>query len=397
MSTNGHPPIRVLIADDDDNVRAALADLVREESSLALVALASDAQEAIEAAASERPDVALVDVRMPGGGGPTAARMIRQRSPTTRVMALSASDDRASVLEMLEAGAIGYLLKGASIDQILEAVHHAARGHSSLAVEVTGGVVGELADHLNRRRREEERTLRRKTRVRAILDDGDSLAIVLQPICRLSDGRAIGAEALSRFSVPPRRGPDKWFAEARRVGLARPLELLAIKRAVALLPSLPESLLLAVNVSPTTIGWAPFERFLADAPGERIVLEITEHTPTEDYDGLNRRLARSRSRGVRVAVDDAGAGFASLRHILRLAPDYIKLDVSLVNGISRNQSQQALAAGLISFAEKSGATIIAEGVERVDELECLAALGVVYGQGYLFAAPAPPPWVHAAV
>jgi EAL domain-containing protein (putative c-di-GMP-specific phosphodiesterase class I) len=119
--------------------------------------------------------------------------------------------------------------------------------------------------------------------------------------------------------------------------------------------------------------------------------------PTEDYDALNRRLAHSRSRGVRVAVDDAGAGFASLRHILRLAPDFIKLDVSLVNGIAGDQSQQALAAGLISFAEKSGATIIAEGIETAEDLEALAALGVVYGQGYLFAAPAPPPFVHAAV
>jgi EAL domain-containing protein (putative c-di-GMP-specific phosphodiesterase class I)/CheY-like chemotaxis protein len=389
--------IRVLIADDDDHVRGALADLVRSEPAFALVALAADAQEAIDAAVRERPDVALVDVRMPGGGGPTAARTIRQRVPGTRVMALSASDDRATVLEMLEAGAIGYLLKGSSIDQIIEAVHHAADGHASLAVEVTAGVVGELAGHLNRRRRDEERALKRRTRIQAILDDGDALGIALQPICRIADGRAIGAEALSRFGVPPHRGPDKWFAEARRVGLGRPLELLAIRRAVELLPKLPEGMLLSLNVSPTTIGWAPFERFLAGAPGHRLVLEITEHMPTEDYDALNRRLAHSRSRGVRVAVDDAGAGFASLRHILRLAPDFIKLDVSLVNGIAGDQSQQALAAGLISFAEKSGATIIAEGIETAEDLEALAALGVVYGQGYLFAAPAPPPFVHAAV
>jgi EAL domain-containing protein (putative c-di-GMP-specific phosphodiesterase class I)/CheY-like chemotaxis protein len=394
---NGRAQIRVLVADDDDHVRGALADIVRAEPGLALVGLAADAQEAIDAAVRERPDVALVDVRMPGGGGPEAARVIRQRAPGTRVMALSASDDRATVLEMLEAGAIGYLLKGSSIDQILEAVQHAALGHSSLAVEVTAGVVGELAAHLHPRRRDEERALRRRTRIQAILDDGDSLAIALQPICRLSDGCAIGAEALSRFSVAPRRGPDSWFAEARKVGLARPLELLAVRRAVELLPLLPDTLLLALNVSPTTIGWPPFERFLAEAPGERIVLELTEHMPTEDYDGLNRRLAPSRTRGVRVAVDDAGAGFASLRHILRLSPDFIKLDVSLVNGIAGDQSQQALAAGLISFAEKSGATIIAEGVETADDMETLAGLGVVYGQGYLFARPAPPPWVHAAV
>ena len=96
---NGRPQIRVLVADDDDHVRGALADIVRGEPSLALVALASDAEEAIDAAVREHPDVALVDVRMPGGGGPEAARMIRQRAPGTRVMALSASDDRATVLE----------------------------------------------------------------------------------------------------------------------------------------------------------------------------------------------------------------------------------------------------------------------------------------------------------
>ena len=97
---------------------------------------------------------------------------------------------------------------------------------------------------------------------------------------------------------------------------------------------------------------------------------------------------------MRLAVDDAGAGFASLRHILRLAPDFIKLDRTLIDGIERDRSRQALAAGLISFADKIEATIIAEGIERSAEVDALTALGVDYGQGFFIARPAPLPLQH---
>jgi EAL domain-containing protein (putative c-di-GMP-specific phosphodiesterase class I) len=134
-----------------------------------------------------------------------------------------------------------------------------------------------------------------------------------------------------------------------------------------------------------------FARGLLSVPPARVVLEVTEHAAVEDYGSLEQALRGHRARGMRVAVDDAGAGFASLRHILRLAPDLIKLDLSLTRDIHRDRSRRALATALISFASEIGAEIVAEGVEARDELEALAALEVGFAQGYYLGRPGPLP------
>ncbi|MBI4259972.1 MAG: response regulator [Actinobacteria bacterium] len=143
-------PIRILIAEDDPALREAIADLISGEEGFELVGRASDADGAIELAERERPDVALVDVKMPGGGGPRATREIAQRSPRTRVIALSAYEDRRTVLEMLRAGVVGYVVKGTPADQIVETVKRSVRGQGSLSVEVTADVIHELTTLLDR-------------------------------------------------------------------------------------------------------------------------------------------------------------------------------------------------------------------------------------------------------
>ena len=228
-----------------------------------------------------------------------------------------------------------------------------------------------------------------RSRIRRALDD-DLLHTVFQPICTLA-GSTVGAEALSRFRGPPSRGPLRWFAEAEEVGLLRDLELVAVRAALAALPDLPGGVFLSVNVSPATLATAGFLRLIAGSDGARVVVEITEHARIHDYESLREALDALREFGVRVAIDDAGAGFASLRHILRLEPEFIKLDRTLIDGIECDRSRQALAAGLISFAEKIDATIVAEGIERPAEVDALADLGVRYGQGFFFAQPAPLP------
>ena len=381
--------ITVLIAEDDRSVREALAALIGLESDLELVGAAADTDQAIELAVAVQPDVAIVDVQMPGGGGARASREIGLNSPRTKVIALSAADDRATVLEMLEAGVVGYLVKGDTIASILESIHNAASGQSSLSAEVTGGVIGELVEELNARRRRERGLELRRERVRTAIERDDALDIVLQPICALDGRGVVGAEALSRFRGRPKRGPDRWFAEAGDVGMRTELELRAVRKALARLPELEPSLYLAVNVSPVTVCSREFQRLFSHEGSDRIVSEITEHAPVDDYKRLNASLTAIRKRGVRVAVDDAGAGFASLRHILKLEPEFIKLDIGLVAGIAEDASQQALAAGLISFANKIDATIVAEGIERETELAALRDLGVEYGQGYYLGRPAP--------
>jgi signal transduction histidine kinase len=145
--------IRVLIAEDEPSVREALADLIRTDDELELIGVAGDADQAIDLAREHHPDVALVDVKMPSGGGPRASREIRILSPETRVVALSAYEDRATVLEMLRAGAAGYLVKGTSAGEIVEAIRRSVRGQASLSTEVTAEVIHELVELLDRSER----------------------------------------------------------------------------------------------------------------------------------------------------------------------------------------------------------------------------------------------------
>lgn len=142
--------IRVLVAEDEEAVREALVDLLSSDAAIEVVGSAKDADEAIQMAADSKPDVALVDVKMPGGGGARAAREIRTHSPQTHVVALSAYEDRRTVLEMLRAGAVGYVVKGTPADEILRTIRRSLRGQGSLSVDVTADVIHELVALLDR-------------------------------------------------------------------------------------------------------------------------------------------------------------------------------------------------------------------------------------------------------
>ncbi len=142
--------IRVLIADDEATVREALADLLSSDASIDVIGTAADADQAIEIAGVERPNVALLDVRMPAGGGSRAAREIRRLSPGTHVIALSAYEDRRTVLDMLRAGAVGYLVKGASSGEILDTIRETTRSGSAPAIRVGVDVIRDLVGLLDR-------------------------------------------------------------------------------------------------------------------------------------------------------------------------------------------------------------------------------------------------------
>jgi EAL domain-containing protein (putative c-di-GMP-specific phosphodiesterase class I)/FixJ family two-component response regulator len=384
-------PVRVLIAEDDPEFRAVLAELVAEDHSLRLVAAASDAAEAAVLAEREHPDVALVDVRMPAGGGVNATERIRALSPRTRVIALTAHTDPSLVLEMLRAGAVGYVMKGSPMHDLLEAIHGSMRGESSLAGPVARDVVSELAARLERQRRHEDEFGRRRRRIRSALDGGRPVA-VFQPVVRLEDGGVVGVEALARFDAALIESPISWFEEADTVDMRLELELAAVRAAVLAAQELADEVWVSLNVSPNTaLHHDRLIQALSPIPHNRLVVEITEQAQVEDYDELNVALGHLREVGVRIAVDDAGAGYASLRHILRLEPDVIKLDKSLVRNVHRDRPRRALATALISFAAEIGATIVAEGIESAEELDALRDLGVTFGQGYHLARPHRPP------
>jgi EAL domain-containing protein (putative c-di-GMP-specific phosphodiesterase class I) len=218
---------------------------------------------------------------------------------------------------------------------------------------------------------------------------GRAIQIAYQPIIDLSTLEPIGYEALARFPGTPLRGPDEWFEEAHQVAKGIELELLAVELAVSRIAHLPAHAYLALNVSPHTILSGKLDACLAGVPLHRLVIELTEHAPIQDYGDLCASLAQLRQSGLRLAIDDAGSGYASFRHILQLQPDIIKLDQSLIRAIDLDSGRRALAAALIYFAHATGNTVVAEGIETDEELAVLRALGVQAGQGYLLGRPAP--------
>lgn len=216
-------------------------------------------------------------------------------------------------------------------------------------------------------------------------------AMVYQPIFKVFDMTMAGAEALARFSAEPRRTPDVWFAEAETVGMRVALERHAIRNAIEGFRSVWKEgpIDLTLNCSPGTIVAGNLETVLRRAPIQRLILEITEHDHVEDYAPLLAEIGRLRQIGVRIAVDDAGSGYASMRHIIHMAPDYIKLDISLTRGIERDRMKQALASSLIEFGRQTACKIVAEGIETASELITLRNLGVDKAQGYFLSRPIP--------
>jgi PAS domain S-box-containing protein len=215
----------------------------------------------------------------------------------------------------------------------------------------------------------------------------EAIGPVFQPIIELETGRVIAFEALSRFPGDPAHTPDRWFADAWEAGLGVPLELLAVRKAASALSRIPDGLNLCVNASPPTAVADGFLRCFGGSAA-RITVELTEHLQIDDYPGFGTRLQPLRSAGGTVAIDDFGAGYASLRHILMVSPEWIKLDISLIERIDENPVAYALASSVASFAREVGVNVIAEGVETEDEAEALADIGLRYGQGFHFGMPA---------
>jgi len=213
-----------------------------------------------------------------------------------------------------------------------------------------------------------------------------ALAAVFQPIFDLASGAVVGWEALTRFANGVR--PDQQLAQAHAVGLGLELEELCVEVALEAADALPDVDWVSINAAPSFIIEVDrLARLLA--PGRRpIVLEVTEHAAILDYVEIRAALARLGER-VRLSVDDAGAGYASLHHIVELRPHFVKLDRSLVARVDRDPVRQALITGLRYFALISGCELVAEGVETAEELEMLRSLEITLGQGYLLGEPAP--------
>jgi PAS domain S-box-containing protein len=253
-----------------------------------------------------------------------------------------------------------------------------------LLAAATGELLGD--DQIAR-----ERQRRLRDRVGIVLEPG-RLTTAFQPIVDITTNRIVGAEALTRFPAEPRE-PDRWFADAQSVGLGTALELAAVRQAFSDFARLPPAVYLGVNASPQLLCNPEFHALVAELPGDRLVIELTEHAAVADYEELLQSIDLLRARRVRFAVDDVGAGFASFSHVLRVRPDILKIDVSITRGIDQDPARRGLARAIVDLAREIGATVVAEGIERQAELDRVGAIGVDAVQGFFIGRPRPLPMV----
>ena len=289
------------------------------------------------------------------------------RSPHSRVMPVSTESPWATMSDRVNQFIVNAFRVAQASAEVAGPAPAAAPGHPDRTLAADAAVAQSVA---------------------AILSEA-RFAVRCQPIVALDSGMVIGAEALTRFPNT-HRPADAWFDDAHRVGLGAQLQLAVIERAVALVGLLPEGAFLTFNVGPDVLASSQLLDLLELVDPERVIIELTEHVRIDDYDRLLDSLSLVRERGARLAVDDTGAGFASLGHILHLRPELIKLDCQFTRGIDTDPARRSLAHALVCFARDIGAEVVSEGIETAAELDTVRELGIPYGQGYFLSRPTRP-------
>lgn len=254
------------------------------------------------------------------------------------------------------------------------------------------GFMYAIADVIGTTLQEEQRTFDDISRRRNYISDSlkaGVLQMVWQPIMNTFTGNVVAVESLARFQTDPYRPPNEWFEEAVALGVGSELEKSAFAKGMAIKDLLPPDIYVGCNLSGATFLEPDFQDFLKQQNLDQVVLEITEHDIIADYTELANSLSDFRNFGLKLAVDDFGAGYASFRHIVELNPDSIKLDMSLVRNIDRCPAIQSAVRALVGFAEDRGSNLLAEGVETRAELDMLKSLGIQRAQGYFFHKPMP--------
>jgi EAL domain-containing protein (putative c-di-GMP-specific phosphodiesterase class I)/CheY-like chemotaxis protein len=381
---------RVLVVDDEPT-NVLLLERILARAGFADVVSVSDPRDFWEQYDRVAPDLVLLDLHMPHINGFQILAGLHERIASfVPVLVLTADVTDDAKDRALEGGAADFLTKPFSAPELL------ARMRNLLTARLLYRELERKKDHaeaeLRRRMTAEEEARRdiasRRQLIASVIRDR-AVDMVFQPIVDLGSGRVVAWEALARFACEPQRSPDRWFAEAHAVGLGVELEMLAVEEATQAFDHLGTEIQLSLNASPTTIATPHFRSTIEGLPSDRIVVELTEHSQIDDYPRLRTALEPLREQGVRLAVDDAGAGYASLRHILDLRPDVIKLDRALVSNLPDDSARRALVRALVLFADEIGASVVGEGIETSEEYHSLLEFGVGMGQGYFIARPAP--------
>lgn len=395
-----HAGARILVVDDEATNRSLL-ELVLKRAGVREVISIGDPRDVVGECLDNHVDLVLLDLHMPHLSGFDILTDLRERLPVDTflpVVVLTGDDSGDNRSRALEAGATDFVTKPFDITEIVLRVRNLldAKALHSQVQRYNEVLESRLEERERAERHRAEHRRRILARVADALDER-SRRTVYQPIADLRTGEIVGFEALSRFSGEPHRPPNEWFEEAASVGCGVGLELAAARTALASLDQIAPGAFLSVNCSPSTTLDPGLMDLLTQLPPDRIVLELTEHDPVDDYGPLLGVLDRLRSQGVRIAIDDAGAGYSGLRHVLRLRPDVLKLDVALTRDIDTDPDRRALATALVAFASEIDAVVIAEGIETAGELRTLRDLGIPLGQGYHLARPGDLPLTATSV
>lgn len=379
-SLEGHrDPGSILVVDDDNGVRGFLVALLGHAGYRAVGA--SSLAEARTIIAAQQHDVisVLLDNHLPDGTGVELLRELRAApaSATVPVIVITGETSTEAEVRGLEAGATDFVTKPVDSEALLARIASRLRDRAAwLALADVVATTGNGERDLHTQRAAIEETIERA-----------AFETCFQSVVGLADAQAVGAEALTRFAdgTPP----DERFPIASATGLGLDLELATLQSAIRSARRLPGPGFLSLNVSPGILRDRARElEALLDGTSRQVVLEITEREAIDDYASV-RDAVSSLGPSVHLSIDDAGAGFASLRHVVMLEPDYVKLDRSWTAELDDSPSHQAMVAGLVHFAGTTGCRLVAEGIETASQRDILLDLGVELGQGYLFGRPAP--------
>ena len=365
---------RVLVVDDDEQVRRVLGAMLRRWGFDVDTAGCGD--EAISIAHARPLDLAIVDRTMPGMDGIALLQELRELQPACARVLLTGNLDLDATVGAVNRGEIARVLeKPCSSSTLYEAVEQtlAARTRTATAYQH----LARARDSVQRQQFEE-------------LLRSDHLQLALQPIVRASDGRVVACEALLRSSDPQLRGPGDVLEAAEALEMVPDLASVVINRAARWLTELPADVSLFLNLHPLELADAEalakrLEPLTREA--HRVVLEITERSSLYGIDGWQRSVDIVTKLGFSLAVDDLGAGYSSLSMLAELQPHYIKVDMSITRDVDMFPRKQRLFDLLCRFAEATGATIVAEGIETSAEAEAVTGCGAHLVQGYLFGKP----------
>jgi EAL domain-containing protein (putative c-di-GMP-specific phosphodiesterase class I) len=319
---------------------------------------------------------------MPGASGLTVLRTVRQRDLDVPVLLMTGEPSVASAAEAVELGALRYLTKPFEPDVLVRAVEDALRIHDLAKTRREAVLLLQDARlGLGDRSVVEQR-------FRSALS---SLRMVYQPIVSTRAREVLGFEALMRTGESAFANPGDLLAAAERLDSLNALGRAVRASVASAVPNSPARLMF-VNLH--TRDLLDEELYARSSPlsrvADRVVLEITERASLEDLGEMKTRIADLRKLGFRIAVDDLGAGYAGLSSFIKLRPDVVKFDMSLVRGIDADPARQRLVASMTAAFRDLEVTTVAEGVESTAEREALTRTGCDSLQGFLFAKPGPP-------